>query len=123
MTEVVSSVAGRRVLWCSPDGPVLDGDRAAADLVGAALGRADVVAVPVARVAPAFFTLRSGVAGAVVQKFVTYRLRLAVVGDISASVARSTALRDFVREANRGSQTWFVATEAELVARLRSGAG
>jgi Domain of unknown function (DUF4180) len=123
VTEVVSSVAGLRVLWCTADGPVLDGDRAAGDLVGAALGRADVVAVPIARVAPAFVTLRSGVAGAVVQKFVTYRLRLAVVGDISASVAASTALRDFVREANRGTQTWFVATETELVARLRAGAG
>jgi hypothetical protein len=53
VTEVVSSVAGLRVLWCTADGPVLDGDRAAGDLVGAALGRADVVAVPIARVAPA----------------------------------------------------------------------
>ena len=76
--------------------------------------------VPVARLAPEFFVLTSGVAGAVVQKFVNYRVRLAVVGDVSGFVAESTALRDFVREANRGRQTWFVADEAELAGRLRS---
>jgi len=94
------------------------GDRAASDLVGAALGRADVVAVPVARLAPAFFALSTGVAGEIVQKFVTYRLHLVVVGDIGRHIAASTALRDFVREANRGRQTWFVADAEELAARL-----
>ena len=75
--------------------------------------------MPVSRIAPAFFALATGVAGAVVQKFVNYRLRLVVVGDVSEHVAASTALRDFVREANRGGQTWFVADEAQLEARLR----
>jgi Domain of unknown function (DUF4180) len=116
----VTPVAGVRVLWCPVDGPVLDGERAAADLVGASLGRAEVVAVPVERLAPEFFALRTGVAGALVQKFVTYRLHLVVVGDIAQYVAASTALRDFVREANRGRQTWFVADADELEARLRA---
>ena len=75
--------------------------------------------MPVSRIAPEFFALRTGVAGAVVQKFVNYRLRLVVVGDVSEHVAASTALRDFVRESNRGGQPWFVADEAELAARLR----
>ena len=118
----VTEVEGVRVLWCPDDGPLLDGDRAAADLIGETYGRADLVAVPVARVAPAFFDLRSGVAGEVVQKFVNYRVRLVVVGDIGEHVAASTALRDFVREANRGRQTWFVADRGELEARLGAAA-
>ena len=73
--------------------------------------------MPVARLDPAFFDLRSGVAGDIVQKFVNYGLRLAVVGDISESLERSGALRDFVRESNRGRQVWFVADEAELARR------
>jgi hypothetical protein len=121
MSDVVVTICGVRVLRCAAAGPLLDGDRAAGDLVGTALGRAEVVAVPVVRLAPDFFSLRTGVAGEVVQKFATYRLRLAVVGDIDAHVAASTALRDFVREANRGGQTWFVADEAELAARLEPG--
>jgi len=122
-SDTVLRTADHHVLWCAADGPVLDGDRAASDLVGAAFGRADVVAVPVARLAPEFFALRTGVAGEVVQKFVTYRLHLVVVGDIARQVAASTALRDFVREANRGRQTWFVADADELEARLRVRAG
>ena len=118
-SDVITPIAGVRVLWCAPDGPVFDGASAATELVGAALGRADVVAVPVARLPPEFFALCTGVAGEVLQKFVNYRLRLAVVGDIAGHVAASTALRDLVREANRGRQAWFVADAAELEARLR----
>jgi hypothetical protein len=117
-TDDVVPIGGVPVLRCADDGPLLDGERAALHLVGEALGRAELLAVPVARIAPAFFDLSSRVAGEIVQKFVNYRLRLAVVGDVTEHVAASTALRDFVRECNRGSQTWFVADEAELAARL-----
>ena len=79
---------------------------------------ADWIAVPVVRLDPSFFDLSSGVAGDVVQKFANYRARLAIVGDITAQVAASTALRDFVRESNRGAQLWFVADDAELTRRL-----
>lgn len=116
--NAIVTIGGVDVLRCAADGPLLDGERAALDLIGTALGRAELVAVPVARVAPEFFSLATGAAGAVVQKFVNYRLRLAVVGDITEHLAASTALRDFVREANRGGQTWFVADEAELAERL-----
>ena len=51
-----------------------------------------------------------------------YRLRLVVVGDVGGHVDESTALRDFVRESNRGGQLWFVADEVELAARLRATA-
>jgi len=118
--DEIAVIDGVAVLRCAADGPLLDGEQAALDLVGDALGRADLVVVPVARVAPAFFVLAGGVAGAVVQKFVNYRLRLAIVGDVDEYVAGSTALRDFVRECNRGTQTWFVADETELAARLRA---
>ncbi|MFF9282874.1 DUF4180 domain-containing protein [Streptomyces griseosporeus] len=114
-----TTYSGVRVLRCAPDGPPLDGEQAALDLIGDAFGQeAELVVVPVERVGAEFFRLRSGVAGAVVQKFATYRLRLAVVGDISGHVADSTALRDFVHEANQGGQLWFVADEAELAHRL-----
>jgi hypothetical protein len=116
--DEIVELGGVPVLRCAADGPLLDGERAALDLIGEALGRAELVAVPVARIAPGFFDLSSRVAGEIVQKFVNYRLRLAVVGDVGDHVAASTALRDFVRECNRGTQTWFVADEAELAARL-----
>lgn len=110
---------GASVLVCDKDGRKLSGGDTALDLIGDAMGcHAEVVAVPVERVADEFFALRSGVAGDVVQKFVNYRLRLVIIGDIASHVADSEALRDFVREANRGNQVWFVADRAELDERL-----
>jgi hypothetical protein len=111
---------GVRVLRCTPDGPPLDGEQAALDLIGDAMGHdAELVAVPVERVADEFFRLRSGIAGAVMQKFVNYRVRLAVVGDLTRHLAGSTALRDFVHETNQGGHIWFLADDDALDARLR----
>ncbi|MES9524550.1 DUF4180 domain-containing protein [Streptomyces capoamus] len=119
-SDTLVTLHDTRVLRCAPDGPALDGESAALDLIGDALGRdAQVVVVPVQRLADEFFRLRSGVAGAVAQKFVTYRLRLAVLGDMADHVAASDALRDFVYESNRGNQLWFLADEEELDGRLR----
>src|SRR5580765_1155942 len=52
-------------------------------LFAAAAKGADWVAIHEANIAPKFFDLRSGLAGEVLQKFVNYRGRLAIVGDIS----------------------------------------
>ncbi len=118
-TDTLVTLHDVRVLRCAPDGPPLDGEQAALDLIGDAYGHdAQLVAVPVARVPDAFFRLASGVAGAVTQKFVNYRLRLAVVGDVSGHVAGSEALRDYVRETDRGGHVWFVADDAALDAKL-----
>jgi hypothetical protein len=116
---MVTEINGVTVLECSPEGPVVDGDRAAMDLIADAMGHdAELVALPVERLPDEFFSLRSGLAGMVAQKFVNYRLRLAVVGDVATHVERSSALRDFVRETNRGTQLWFVADSSELRQRL-----
>lgn len=66
-----------------------------------------------------FFQLKTRIAGEMLQKFVTYQVRVAILGDISAHLDQSSALRDFVRECNRGDQIWFVADQAELAARLK----
>jgi hypothetical protein len=76
--------------------------------------RARCVVIPVGRLGEDFFRLRTGIAGEFIQKFVTYRMRLAIVGDVSEQVAKSGALRDLVREANRGDQIWFLSTVEDL---------
>jgi len=55
--DEIAVIDGVAVLRCAAGGPLLDGEQAALDLVGDALGRADLVVVPVARVAPAFFVV------------------------------------------------------------------
>lgn len=109
---------GTRVLTVAPDGPAIGDEQSALDVIGEAFGaEAEVVVVPVERLGADFFELRSGVAGAVVQKFVTYRLCLVIVGD-PAHHGTSGPVEDWIREANRGRDLWFVADDAELDARL-----
>lgn len=118
MAELLE-LGGARVLCCAADGPPIDGDRGAADLVGEALSvGATLIAVPVGRLPPDFFRLRSGLAGLIAQKVVNYRLKLAVIGDITAYLAASGALRDWVRECDRGGEIWFLPHLDDLKARL-----
>ncbi|HEY8598927.1 MAG TPA: DUF4180 domain-containing protein [Thermomicrobiales bacterium] len=120
MTELLA--IGDERVWCYPaDGPPIDSERRATDLVGeASYHRATLIAVPVDRLGPDFFQLRSGVAGMIAQKLVNYRLRCAVIGDITAYLAASDALRDWVRESNRGRDLWFVDSLDDLAARLNA---
>jgi hypothetical protein len=95
-------------------------DRHLSDLIGDLYGSgARIVAVPLTRLGPDFLRLSSGVAGQVLQKLVNYQFQIAVLGDVSAVVAASDPLRDFVCESNRGTTVWFVADLAALEMKLR----
>lgn len=101
------------------DGATIGDEADALDVIGDAFGAAaQVVSIPVARLHPEFFRLESGIAGAVVQKFVNYRLRLVVVGDPALHGPTSGPVEDWMREANRGRELWFVPDDAELQRRL-----
>lgn len=112
---------GEAVLCLSEDGPRIASEQDALDhLIGEALGHgASMVAVPVSRLDATFFALRSGLAGGIAQKITNYRLKLAVVGDISAHLDASSALRDWVRESNKRDTIRFVPTLADLAANAR----
>lgn len=56
-----------------------------------------------------FFRLSSGLAGEVLQKFVNYQMRLAIVGDFSHYTSKP--LKDFIYESNQGAQVGFWPTE------------
>jgi hypothetical protein len=80
--------------------------------------RANLIVIPTERLGENFFRLSTRIAGEILQKFVTYRMRVAIVGDISRQIEESSALRDFVIEANRGEHVWFVSNLDELSRRL-----
>jgi hypothetical protein len=115
MTETVRDIQSVRVLLCATEGPRLDVN----DILSAAWGAdATMVAIPVQRLDPAFFRLSTRVAGEMLQKFVNYRMRIAIVGDVSMWTTQSEALRDFVYETNRGRSAWFVNDIDDLERRL-----
>jgi hypothetical protein len=76
--------------------------------------------IPVERLPAEFFDLSSGLAGTLLQKFVGYRMRVVILGDISAHTARSTALASLVHESNRGRDVWFLDELSELDERLNN---
>lgn len=119
----VRELHGVRVLVCAQMGPLLASERDANDFLSAAWEvDATMVAIPVVRLGSDFLRLDTRIAGGVLQKFVNYGLRLAIVGDISERMSESRALQDFVSESNRGKATWFIADLAELERRLAPSA-
>ena len=119
MTATVTEIAGARAYVLDAEGPPVATDRDAADILGETFSEhARLVVIPTSRLTPAFLDLKTRLAGDLLQKFVNYDRRVVVVGDIAQAVSASNALRDFVRESNRGKTVWFVADMAELKARL-----
>ena len=64
-------------------------------------------------ITPDFFDLKNGMAGEILQKFSTYRIRLAIVGDFSKYTSKS--LNDFIYESNKGRHINFVSSNSEAI--------
>lgn len=119
MTDKSYDFHGERIFECAAEGARFCSDHDAVGLISAASEhRARFIVIPVERLDESFFRLKTGLAGAMLQKFVTYRFRVAIIGDISAHLKEGSALKDFVRECNRGPQLWFLASRDELEHRL-----
>jgi len=65
---------------------------------------------------PDFFDLKTGIAGDILQKFSTYNVYLAIVGDFSKYTSKS--LRDFIFESNKYGRINFVNTDEEAIERF-----
>jgi hypothetical protein len=75
--------------------------------------------LPKSALPEAFFDLKTRLAGDILQKYVNYGMKLAVVGDFSHYTSQS--LRDFLRETNQGRSAFFVADERDAIERLAKG--
>lgn len=119
MSDSVLVTETATIYLCGMPGPVIRSEQEVLDIIGEAMGHnATWVAIPVARLDPLFFDLSSGLAGAILQKFVNTQHNVAIVGDVSQYVAQGEPLAAFVRESNRGKHVWFVEDEAALRARF-----
>lgn len=119
MSGQISQIAGHPVFVCGARGPVLTELAVLSDLIGEVFStQAAMVVLPLSRLGPDFLDLSSGVAGALLQKFINYRFRVVIVGDTKAAEARSKPLRDFINETNRGLDVWFCPDMAALAVRL-----
>lgn len=60
-----------------------------------------------------FFILSTGLAGDILQKFVTYQVQLAIYGDFTHYTSKP--LKDFIYESNKGRHIFFAATQEEAL--------
>ncbi|GCE30002.1 hypothetical protein KDA_54860 [Dictyobacter alpinus] len=119
MADTLTTIQGVQMLVCAPDGKKLTGESEAVELIGETMYHGvDWILMPVERLDANFFQLKNRLAGHIIQKFVTYRKRLVILGDISSYVEQSSAFKAFVAETNRGTQIWFLKDLTELAARL-----
>ena len=63
-----------------------------------------------------FFILSSGLAGEILQKFITYQFRIAIYDDYSTYTSKP--LKDFIYESNNGRDIFFAATLEKAVEKL-----
>ncbi|NQX64773.1 DUF4180 domain-containing protein [Paenibacillus alba] len=64
-----------------------------------------------------FFNLKTRLAGEILQKFINYHVKIAIVGDYS--MYSSMSLKQFIGESNQGKNIFFLSTEQEAVEKLR----
>jgi hypothetical protein len=65
---------------------------------------------------PAFFDLKTRLAGEILQKFVTYNFKIAIVGDFSKY--QSNVLKDFIYESNKQGEINFAKSIEEAREKL-----
>lgn len=64
----------------------------------------------------AFFDLKTRLAGEILQKYINYHVKVAIIGDFS--VYPSQSLQDFIYECNKGNDFFFLPTEQQGIERL-----
>lgn len=56
------------------------------------------------------------IAGEILQKFITYQFKLAIVGDFSGYTSKP--LKEFIYESNKGKEIFFVSSEEDAIEKL-----
>ena len=63
-----------------------------------------------------FFHLSTKLAGEILQKFINYNVKMAIVGDFS--VYSSNSLKAFIYESNKGKDIFFLPDENQAIEKL-----
>ncbi|EJQ70973.1 DUF4180 domain-containing protein [Bacillus sp. TH22] len=76
------------------------------------------IAINKSLISESFFDLKTRLAGDILQKFINYRVKIAIIGDFSMYTSKS--LKDFIYECNKGKDIFLLATEQQAIEKLSS---
>lgn len=109
---------GKSIAHVHTKKPILTDVQSALDLMATVRYEAGCEAIILDKEALAeeFFDLKSRLAGEIIQKYVNYGIKLAIIGDFSGYT--SQALHDFIYESNNGKNLFFVADVEEAQTKL-----
>ncbi len=63
-----------------------------------------------------FFNLSTKLAGDILQKYINYKMKIAIVGDFS--IYNSKSLKDFIYECNNGKDIFFLQDDIQAIEKL-----
>lgn len=111
---------GRDIALVTGSGILISDVQSALDLMATVQYEtgSDRIVIHKSLISERFFDLSTRLAGDILQKFINYRAKLAIVGDFTTYSSRS--LRDFIYESNNGSDFFFMPTEQQAIEKLCS---
>ncbi|UVI28460.1 DUF4180 domain-containing protein [Paenibacillus spongiae] len=117
--KIAQLEAGGRNIAVVSSSEILIGDvQSALDLIANVQYEtgSDRIVINKSMISDSFFDLKTRLAGEILQKFVNYRVKIAIVGNFS--VYTSQSLQDFIYECNRGNDIFFLPTEQQAIEKL-----
>ena len=107
-----------KIAIVTSDEKVITDIQSALDLLAAVSyeSGADRIAIDKDNIVDSFFVLSTGLAGDILQKFITYHAKVAIYGDYTKYTSKP--LKDFIYESNKGNNIFFVPTKEEAIERL-----
>ncbi|MFA5936907.1 MAG: DUF4180 domain-containing protein [Candidatus Paceibacterota bacterium] len=117
MKIIIHEKEGNKIAEIVSDGIIVNTTEDALDLmVHREVRPARKIILHKENIIPDFFDLRTGIAGEILQKFVNYRVELAIVGDFSKITSEN--FKAFMRESNRGREIFFLETVEQAKEKL-----
>lgn len=113
----VHTIGETRIAEVISEEVIIQGAAEILDLLGSLYYQdTDKIILHEQQITPAFFDLKTGIAGDILQKCSNYRVRLAIVGDFAQCTGKS--IRDFIYESNKVGRINFLKTLSMALERL-----
>ncbi|MED1780532.1 DUF4180 domain-containing protein [Brevibacillus fortis] len=116
ITKIVAG--GKNIAIVSGSEVLIEDVQSALDLIATVHYQADSdrIVLNKSLIVDGFFDLKTRLAGEILQKFINYRVKVAIVGDFSVYTSKS--LKDFTYESNNGKDIFFLPTEEQAIEKL-----
>ncbi|MDM5427927.1 DUF4180 domain-containing protein [Bacillus mycoides] len=113
-------IGGMNIAVVRNDTVLISDVQSALDLMATVQYEADSkrIAINKSLISESFFDLKTRLAGDILQKFINYSVKIAIIGDFSMYTSKS--LKDFIYECNKGKDVFLLATEQQAIEKLSS---